>query len=114
MTSILPEIVVYYMLVFSGFGYDNAHRMTCVAKYESAYNYKALNLDNKNDTIDIGLFQINTVWFHTIPECDSTRLLNPLDNIKCAKHVYDKQGLSAWVAYNRNKQTCDNYKVKLK
>ena len=108
----IPELVVWYMLTFVGFSEAEAHKMTCVAKYESALKPHAVNLHNENGTIDVGLFQINTIWFNTIPYCALDGLQNPVNNIKCARYVYQIQGITAWVGYNKHKQTCNNYKVK--
>lgn len=107
----IPELVVYYLLTFVGLDSKEAKTMTCIAKHESHFRPAAMNLHNENGSIDAGLFQINTVWFDTIPECSIMRLDNPIDNVKCAKHVLDKQGLTAWVAYTKNQRECDDYRV---
>ena len=107
----LPEIVVWYLLTFAGFSETEAHRMTCVAKYESALKPEAVNLHNTNGTIDVGLYQVNTIWFNRIPYCELDKLQNAMYNIKCAKYIYDIQGITAWVAYKKHKKECDSYKV---
>ena len=108
----IPELVLWYLLTYVGFTAPEAHTMVCVAKYESALKPKAVNLHNENGTIDVGLLQVNSIWFNRIPYCSLDKLQNPIYNILCAKYIYDIQGLSAWVAYKKHKQTCDNYKVK--
>ena len=108
----IPEIVVYYLLVLVGFTEPEAKKMTCVAKYESAFRSNAVNLHNDNGTIDVGLFQVNTLWFNKIPYCAIDNLQNAIYNTRCAKYIYDIQGIGAWVAYKKNKKECDNYKIK--
>jgi len=109
----LPELVVYYLMLFAGFTEPQAHTMTCVAKYESALNPKAVNLFNDNATIDVGLLQINTIWFESSYYCSIDRLRNPMYNVLCGKQVFDVQGLDAWYGYKKNKEKCDSYKVNL-
>jgi hypothetical protein len=108
----IPELVLYYLLTYVGFSGPEAHVMTCVAKYESGLRSEAINLHNDNGTIDVGLLQINTVWFNTIPYCKLDGLQNPINNIKCARYIYQIQGYGAWVGYKKHKNTCDKYKVK--
>ena len=108
----IPEIVVYYLLLFAGFTSTESHTMTCVAKYESSLRPGAINLHNENGTIDVGLFQINTIWHNRISYCELDKLQNPMYNVKCARYIYEIQGIRAWVAYNINKEECDKYKVK--
>jgi len=95
-----------------GFTEKEAHLMTCVAKYESSFRTNAMNF-NSNATIDRGLWQINTVWHNTAHFCSMENLGDPINNAKCARLVYEKQGITAWYAYIRNKKTCDKYKVNL-
>lgn len=77
-------------------------RLFCIAKLESSFNSKARNF-NTNGTIDIGLFQINSIWRK---ECPKT-LYSIENNIDCAKIVLEKQGLSAWVTYNNYGHICE-------
>lgn len=110
MNTILLTIQVFQYLLDAGFAPPTAHTMTCIAYYESSLNPSAVNSTlNKDGSADWGLFQINEkVWSS---QCDVDKLLDPVYNIKCAKIVYDAQGLDAWVAYKKHKETCDNYKV---
>lgn len=108
---VLPEIVVYYLLVFAGFSSSEAHVMTCVAEYESSFRPAAINT-NDNGSLDVGLFQINTVWHNKIPYCELDRLQNPMYNVKCARYVYEVQGIEAWIGYRLNRDKCNKHKVK--
>lgn len=107
----IPEIVVYYLLTFAGFTPAEAHVMTCVARYESGLRPNAVNLYNKNQTIDLGLFQINSIHWNRSNACTLDTLSNPMYNSLCAKEIYDLQGFGAWVAWQKNKLECNTYVV---
>jgi hypothetical protein len=68
--------------------------MLAIAKAESGLNPKAHN-QNRNGTIDTGLFQINSCHGY-----DEKWLQDPQNNIIAAKEVLRKQGKTAWVVYN--------------
>jgi len=90
------------VLKIKGFKEYYIPRLFCIAKLESSFNAKARNF-NTNGTIDIGLFQINSIWRK---ECPKT-LFSLENNIDCAKIVLQKQGLSAWVTYNNYGHICE-------
>lgn len=100
---------VVRMLVDHGFPKESVPKMVCTARFESNFSAFASNL-NRNGTIDTGLFQINDIWLKT---CNVTRedLLDPEENTRCAYTVFKKQGLKAWMAYNRKKSACQKYKL---
>lgn len=66
--------------------------MVAIAKAESGMNPKAIN-HNRNGSVDRGLFQINSIH-------GFVNLEDPKTNIESAKKVYEKQGITAWAAYN--------------
>lgn len=66
--------------------------MVAVAKAESGMNPAATN-HNRNGSVDRGLFQINSIH-------GFVNLEDPKTNIEAAKKVYEKQGITAWAAYN--------------
>ena len=68
--------------------------MVQIAKAESRLNPKAYN-ENRNGTIDVGIFQINSTWGYS-----KEYLENVDNNIAVAKKVLDKQGKTAWAVYN--------------
>lgn len=68
--------------------------MIAVAKAESGMNPKAMHTNN-NGSIDIGLFQVNSIHGY-----DQLELTKVEKNIEVARKVYDKQGLSAWSVIN--------------
>ena len=83
--------------------------MYCIAKWESGLNPKAINF-NQNNTVDVGLFQINSTW---LKKCNTTisMLYNEKENSKCALTVFQKQGFPAWTTYNnkfKNSSYCAN------
>jgi hypothetical protein len=60
------------------------------------------NTENKNKTIDSGLFQVNTVWEKRAKQLGLD--LNDIDGqIKMAKVIIEEQGLNAWVCYRKTK-----------
>lgn len=108
-TIILTEAVVLSLLKAAGFTGQAALTMLCVARFESAFNPKAVNVNN-NESVDIGLYQINDKWWGD--HCDIDQLFDPIYNIECAKLIYNKRGFDAWIAYQKNQDRCDNYTFK--
>ncbi len=106
----LAEIYILALASMVGFKGQKAHTMVCIAIHESARNPKAVNNTlNKDLSTDIGLFQINNkIWGST---CKHLNLLDPNDNMICARLVYKEQGFTAWISYNKYKKKCDNYTV---
>lgn len=70
-----------------------------IAKAESGMRVDAMNI-NTNNTIDLGLFQINSVHYKK-QGCSLQEIVTVEGNIKCAKQIYDASGWNAWVAYNK-------------
>jgi hypothetical protein len=69
-----------------------------VAKAESGIREDAININN-NDTIDYGIFQINSVHFKK-PGCSMKDLVDQYKNVDCAYKIWEAQGWSPWVAFN--------------
>ena len=69
--------------------------MIAIAHAESGLNPGSINTKNNNGSIDVGLFQINSIHGYSKAE-----LLNVDFNLQIAKAVYDNQGITAWSAYN--------------
>ena len=61
-----------------------------LARCESGYRTHATNY-NKNNTVDQGVFQINSI--HSMPEME-----NPVANILYAYAMYQNQGVNPWSA----------------
>lgn len=53
---------------------------------------------NTNGTIDIGIFQINTVHFSK-PQCRLRDMVDPYKNVDCAYSIYEAQSWTPWVAF---------------
>jgi hypothetical protein len=83
------------LLELVGFTPTEIPVMICIAEFESSYNSKAVNV-NKNGSTDQGLFQINDGVWSKVCTGDMFDLAS---NLRCARHVYLKQGYTAWVAY---------------
>ena len=69
-----------------------------VAKAESGMREDAININN-NNTIDYGIFQINSVHFKK-PGCSMKDLVIAEKNVDCAYSIWKAQGWSPWVAFN--------------
>jgi hypothetical protein len=79
------------------FGKDCAIALA-IFRAESHYNPKALHI-NKNNTVDIGCMQINSVHLAKI-NTSNVNLLNCRDNIDVAYTIYKQwKGFGAWRAY---------------
>jgi hypothetical protein len=91
------------LLKDAGFPTKTIPTMFCIAQMESGLNPKALNY-NTNNTVDVGLFQINSIWFKKC-NTDIAVLYDEKENSRCAYMVYKNQGFSAWVTYNKLKNT---------
>ena len=94
----------------AGFPREIVPVVTCIAELESNFKPYAMNRHNTNSTNDYGLLQINDIWKGSCKLSESD-LINPLKNAKCALKVYNKQGLTAWVTYQKNKKKCLAYQV---
>jgi lysozyme C len=94
----------------AGFRESVIPEMVCTAKYESSYYAGAQNR-NTNGSTDYGLFQINDRYW--LRPCGVTRqqLLDPATNARCAKRVFDEQGLDAWYGYKAHRSECDRFVV---
>lgn len=69
--------------------------MLAIAKAESQLNPHAINRANRNGSVDTGIFQINSIHGY-----DEEYLKNEDNNLKIAREIYEKQGITAWASYN--------------
>lgn len=83
--------------------------MTCISHHESSFRTSVLNY-NRNNTIDYGFMQVNTIWLQRCRDTAET-ILDVYNNARCAFLVYQTQGLTAWVTFNKFSAECLNYKV---
>ena len=98
------------MLRDEGFDEADIGKLVCTAKYESSYYTGAQN-HNTNGSTDYGLFQINDRYW--LRPCGVTRqqLLDAKTNVKCAKMVFDQQGIGAWYGYKAHRTECNGFTV---
>ena len=61
---------------------------------------------NTNGTIDIGIFQINSVHFKR-EGCSLAEIVDAYKNVDCAYQIWQEQGWNPWVAFN-NGNFADN------
>jgi len=79
------------------FGVWDAKTALAIAKAESGFREDAINI-NTNNTIDVGIFQINSVHFKK-PGCSIKDLVDQYKNVDCAYTIYKDQGFTPWVAF---------------
>jgi len=98
-TEAETDIEKYVCDVFGNF---NCQVALAVMESESGGNPEAWNA-NTNGTLDVGLWQINSINWETCGMSMSD-LLNPYKNTDCAKTLYDRAGgsFTPWVVYNNN------------
>ncbi|MGH3986689.1 MAG: hypothetical protein ACRDTZ_05150 [Pseudonocardiaceae bacterium] len=95
----LTAVQVAQLVKEAGFPAQDQATMVAIAKAESGFRVGAVNTANRNGSVDRGLFQINSVHRY-----DANLLLRDARyNTKCAKEIYDRQGLRAWSTYNAGK-----------
>lgn len=93
------DVEKYICEVFGNFECQVA---LAVMEAESGGNPEAWNANN-NGTLDVGLWQINSINWETCGMSMSD-LLNPYKNTDCAKILYDRadSSFTPWVVYNNN------------
>ena len=106
----ISQISLLVLLLQAEFTYKQAKVMICIAKNESHFRLNLINT-NTNGSKDYGLFQINDKWWIDHERgCgyDRDEILDVINNISCAKIIYDRRGFKPWYGY---KKECDNYKL---
>lgn len=68
-----------------------------IARAESKINPEAYNI-NTNNTIDVGIFQINSVHFSK-DGCSLKDLVDEYKNVDCAYQIWEASGWHPWVAF---------------
>jgi hypothetical protein len=74
-----------------------------VAQRESGLVHYLANgevLKGRVTPADTGLMQVNCTYWCEDAERLGLDIWNITDNVKMARHIYDTQGITAWVAYN--------------
>lgn len=82
------------------FGVYDAKIALGIVQAESGFNEEAWNI-NTNGTIDVGLWQINSIHFKQ-PGCSLKEVLDPIRATDCAYNIYKASGnkWNAWVTWN--------------
>ena len=70
-----------------------------VTRAESGMREEAFNTYNFNGSLDVGIFQLNSVHFDK-PGCSLKEVVDQYKNVDCAYQIYEDQGWSPWVVFN--------------
>lgn len=81
----------------TGWRGDNLVKALEIVIGESGCNPKAINDKlNHDGTIDYGLFQLNSKWFHIHTADEIANALDAVQNVRAAYKSYLKNGWSPW------------------
>jgi hypothetical protein len=69
-----------------------------IARSESGMREDAFNAYNSNNTIDIGIFQVNSSHFNQ-PGCSLKDVVDAKKNVDCAYEIYKASSWNAWSAF---------------
>jgi hypothetical protein len=83
--------------IYEKFGLQDYKVAIAVARAESGLREDAINI-NSNNTIDVGIFQINQVHFKK-EGCSLKELATYKGNIDCAYKIFQASGWNPWVAF---------------
>jgi hypothetical protein len=85
-------------MIYEEFGPADYKVARAVAKAESGLREQAFGI-NTNNTIDVGVFQINSIHFGQ-KGCSFKEVLDARSNIKCAHEIQKASGWTAWSVFN--------------
>ena len=88
------------------FGVYECKTALAIAQAESGLREDAIGINN-NRTVDLGVFQINSVHFKK-EGCSPKELLDQFKNVDCAFNIFKASGFSPWVTFKNG-----NYLIKL-
>jgi hypothetical protein len=80
-------------------GLLNCQVALAIAKSESGMREDAFNTYNKNGTLDVGIFQVNSSHFNQ-SGCSLKELVDQYKNVDCAYNIYKASGWNAWSSFN--------------
>lgn len=95
-TPKLDKLTPIEKYICDKFGVYDCKMALAVARAESGMNPEAWNI-NKNGTIDVGIFQINSIHFNQ-PGCSLREVVDPKKNVDCAYSIWKRQGWHPWTA----------------
>ena len=84
--------------IYEKFGIEDYKVAIAITRAESGLREDAINI-NTNSTIDLGIFQINSVHFKK-EFCTLKDVVTMKGNVDCAYEIYKASGWSPWVAFN--------------
>lgn len=84
--------------IYEKFGIENYKVAIAVARAESGMREDAIGI-NTNNTIDVGIFQINQIHFKK-DGCSLAEVSTIKGNVDCAYQIFEDQGWKPWVAFN--------------
>ena len=79
------------------FGAYDCKTAIAIARAESGSREDAFHA-NDNGSIDVGIFQINSVHFNK-PGCSLKEIVNAEKNVDCAYQIWKSSGWNAWTVY---------------
>ena len=83
--------------IYEVFGIENYKLAIAIARAESGLREEAFNV-NTNGSIDIGVFQINSVHFKKAG-CSLKEVSTVKGNVDCAYSIFKTSGFNPWVAW---------------
>jgi hypothetical protein len=84
--------------IYERFGLSDFKLAIAIARAESGLREDAINI-NTNNTIDVGIFQINSIHFKKAG-CSLKEVATMKGNVDCAYQIYKASGWSPWVAFS--------------
>jgi len=84
--------------IYEVFGIEDYKVAIAIARAESGLREDAINI-NTNSTIDLGIFQINSIHFKK-EFCTLKDVVTMKGNVDCAYEIYKASGWSPWVAFS--------------
>ena len=93
-TPKLDQLTPIEKYICDKFGVYDCKMALAVARAESGMNAEAWNV-NRNGTIDVGIFQINSIHFNQ-PGCSLKEVADAKGNVDCAYSIWQEQGWRPW------------------
>lgn len=85
--------------IYEVFGIEDYKIALAIARAESGLREDAINAYNTNGTVDVGIFQINSVHFSK-EACSLKEVATMKGNVDCAYELYKASGWTPWVVFN--------------
>jgi hypothetical protein len=96
----VTDVQRYQLARAAGFNAADAIIATALSIAENGSgNPAAMSGRNWNGTYDLGLWQVNTIWWAQFGGKEA--LVDPMTNARAAFYIYNRQGWCAWSTYER-------------